>query len=192
MSKSLIKHGAEILRAIRSFKFEKTDDGRILLPAQKLIVGHGFLHWLQGEKPIFDPNLVTTEGLTDLLSVYLAAGTPSGSWYVGPFSGNVNPLAGWTGATWAGLATEFTGYSGGARVPWTPGAAAAGEIDNTGSPAVFNITAAGTVYGAALVSSPTQNGTAGKILAASKFAASRTVAVSDVLNIAYSIAATSA
>lgn len=137
-------------------------------------------------------NLVTNEGLNDLLQVYLGNGTQKPTWYVGIFEGNYTPLATDTAANVASNATESSAYTETSRPEWVEAAASAQQITNTASKATFTINATKTVYGAFLVSSNTKGGTAGTLFAITRFSASRSVVATDQLLVTYTVSAASA
>lgn len=106
--------------------------------------------WLRGEGRWHQPrlvwaddfeNLVTTAGKNKYLDATLKTGLATPLWYVGliigPASGNTY-AAGDTMASHAGW-LESVQYSGSTRPAWTPGAVAAGSVDNSAAKAVFTI-----------------------------------------------------
>lgn len=137
-------------------------------------------------------NLVTNEGLNDLLQVYLGGGSQKATWYVGIFEGNYTPLATVTAATITAASTECTAYTEATRPEWVEASAASQSITNTASKAAFTINATKTIYGAFLVSSSEKSGTSGVLFAATRFAASRSVVATDQLLVTYTVSATSA
>lgn len=133
------------------------------------------------------PNLVTTEGKNDLLTNYLKGSSYTAAFYVGlvdnasftayaagDTAAQINGTNGWH---------ESVVYSNANRVAWSGGTASAGSIDNSGSPAAFNINATGTVRGAFLDTNNTKSGTSGKLYGEADFAASRSVLSGDTLNV---------
>ena len=93
------------------------------------------------------------------------------------------PAAGDTMASHAGWAT-ITPYSNATDPGWTEDATASDEqVSNSSSPAVFNINATDTVFGAFLKTDNTKGGTAGTLIGAKDFAASQAVANLDTLNV---------
>ena len=138
-------------------------------------------------------NLVTNEGLNDLLNEALSAAGAARSWYVGLFESNYTPLAADTYAT-KGF-TESTAYTEATRPAWTDAGPSSQQITNSASKAVFTMNATKTIYGAFLASDSTKGDSAAagaKMFAASKFSAARAVVATDVLNITYTIQAASA
>lgn len=136
-------------------------------------------------------NLVVDEGLTYILGTALDGATVNiPSFYIGIYSGNYTPISSDTAANIATNSTEVTAaYSETTRVPWVEAGVASLTVGNTASPAVFTFTAATTdIYGAFLVSTSVKGGTLGTLISASKFATSRTMLVTDVLNVTYNIA----
>lgn len=123
-------------------------------------------------------NIVVNQGLDDLLSITLAAGTQDTTWFVG-LKGSGTPAAADTlasHATWS----ELTPYSGN-RIAWTAGAVSGQSVSNSASPAAFAITSSATVVGAFLCGVNT--GTSGRLYAVGNFAASRDVINGDTLNV---------
>jgi len=168
-------HRAEFLRAIENFHFERAGAG-LYFPKQKVHIGGIFeceVRDPDGELLAprqIAPNLVVDQALNDILGVYLVGGAQTTAFYIAPFSGNVSPAAGWTGANFASNATEYVNYSESGRQPWTPGSVASKSVDNTGSPAVFTITSGpATLRGAGVLSSATRSGTSGILVAATRF-----------------------
>lgn len=119
-------------------------------------------------------NLVTTEGLNDILTQYF-----KGSAYTAtPFVGMINndgyiAIAG--GDTAAKITTsapggsnngwkEFTSYSAGTRPALTLGTAVAGAIDNSASLASFTLSADLSLKGAFLIMDDTKGGTTGPLI----------------------------
>lgn len=102
-------------------------------------------------------NLVTTEGLNDVLNKYLKGSAYTAAWYVGLTSGTPTAAAGDTLASHGGW-TEVTGYTGD-RQTLTLGTVAAGSVDNSASKATFPITGTATIGGAFVASAAT--GTSG-------------------------------
>jgi hypothetical protein len=140
-----------------------------------------------------EKNLVTNEGLNDLLDEALAAAGNARSWFVGIFENDYTPLPGDTYAV-PGF-TESTAYDEATRPAWVEAGAAVQQITNSASKAVFTMNATKTIYGACLMSSNVKGDVAagGAVMfSASKFSASRAVVATDVLNITYTLQAASA
>lgn len=191
--KNLMRHARDLRRSLANRKFEATDDGRIFLPEQKLLVG-GIYGVRKNDDPWeFSHNLVVNEGLTYLLDVGIANGTKLSTWYLAPFSGNVTPLASWTAANFTANATEFTSYSEAARQTFVTPAAASQNVNNTASVAVITCNAAGpfTIYGAGLLSVSTKSATTGKLMSAGLFASPKSIDDTETLSTSYSLTATS-
>jgi len=88
-------------------------------------------------------NLVTTEGVNDVLDVYLNGGTQTTNWYVGLMAGGSpvpTPAATDTLDSHPGW-TEFTGFtdSPNVRQALTLGSISSGSVDNSASKAAFTI-----------------------------------------------------
>jgi hypothetical protein len=136
-------------------------------------------------------NLVVNGGLQDMNEKYFKGSGYTATWYIGIYgSGATNtPAAGDTAASHVGW-TEVTPYSNATRPTATFGTATTADpsvINNTSSPAQFNINATAVVGGAFLISDNTKGGTTGVLFSASDFAApgDRSVASGDTLNIFY-------
>lgn len=188
----LMKHRAEILRSLANGHYENTDDGRVLFPRMGIHIGGTFASSVNGGAYRVEPNLIVNEALNDILNDYFKSGTPPAAWYIGLFSGDVTVAATWTAANVTSNSTEFTTYDESARQTWTAGTVASQAVNNSASPAAFTIaTGGGTVRGAFLVSDSTKSGTSGVLGAATRFAQDRVLLAADVLNITYSLSATS-
>ncbi|MGU3539964.1 hypothetical protein [Methylobacterium sp. A54F] len=135
-------------------------------------------------------NLTTNAGLNDMLSRYWKGNAYTAAFYVG-LKGGGTIAASDTQASHAGWA-EVGAYSNGARQALVLGAVAAQSVDNSASKASFNINATATVTGAFVTTDATLNGTAGTLVGASDFAASRTVQSGDVLNVTVTATAATA
>jgi len=110
-------------------------------------------------------NLVVNGGLQDMNTKYFKGAAYTATWYIGLYGAGAtnDPAAGDTAASHAGW-TEVTPYSNAARPTATFGTATTADpsvIDNSGSPAQFDINATATVGGAFLISDNTKGGTAG-------------------------------
>lgn len=129
-------------------------------------------------------NLVVTEGRTDLLERYFRGSAYTAAHYIGLTDGTPTPAAGDTMGSHAGWA-EVTAYSQAARPTYTPGAAAAGSIDNSASRGEFGINADATVIGGLfLTTSPTKGGTAGTLYGVAPFSGGdRTLGNGDTLQV---------
>jgi hypothetical protein len=185
----LMRHRREFARAIENRDFVERPDG-ILFPKQGLFIGGMFESWVNGRDHQVDKNIIPTEGLNYLLDVAVKNGSPIHPWYVGLFSGNYTPVIGVTAATWVAAATEFTSYDEPTREEYVEGAIASGSVSNSASKADFTMStgvSAQVLYGAALVQASAKSAGTGKILAISRFAASRTVNETDVLSVQYTL-----
>lgn len=136
-------------------------------------------------------NLVVNGGLQDMNAQYFKGAGYTATWYIGLYGASAtnDPAAGDTPASHAGW-TEITPYSNATRPIATFGTATTADpsvIDNSGSPAQFNINATAVVGGAFLINESTKGGTTGILFSASDFASpgDRAVASGDTLNITY-------
>uniref|UniRef100_A0A6M3L1S5 Uncharacterized protein n=1 Tax=viral metagenome TaxID=1070528 RepID=A0A6M3L1S5_9ZZZZ len=126
-------------------------------------------------------NLVVTAGLNKYLQFALVSGLAAPAWYVGlKSSGAV--AAGDTMASHAGW-TELTVYSNSTRPAFTPGAVAAGSVDNSASKAAFTINGSATVSGAFMSDNGGKETGTGTLLGVGDFTTGRAVESGDTLNV---------
>lgn len=186
------RHGAELRRALAAHRYERMDNGDILVPGMKLVVGGRFSHSLNGGDWVVDDNRVVNEGLNHLLNVVLGNAAQTATWYVALFSGNVTPPASWTGANFVANATEFTAYTAANRIEYADAPATSQQMSNTANPAEFIVNGVGgTAYGAALLSNPAKGSTTGPLFSAARFAAERALVATDILRVTYEVGASS-
>lgn len=120
------------------------------------------LRWAEGFS-----NIVVTTGLNELLTRCFKTIPGDVLWYVALKDAGV-PAAGDTMASHAGWA-EITGYTEGTRPAWTPGAVAAGSVDNTAAKASFSINADDDLFGACLTDDNTKGGSSGTLYGVADF-----------------------
>lgn len=147
-----------------------------------------------GEKKWEDTfhNLVVNEGLQDLNTKYFKASGYTAAWYLGLITGpgsGTSYVAGDTLVSHVGW-TEDTNYTG-VRKSVTFGTATTADpsvIDNSASPAVFNINNTTTVAGAFLTT--VSSGTSGILFSEGDFTGGdKIVANGDTLNVTYTFSA---
>lgn len=136
-------------------------------------------------------NLVVNVGLQDMNTQYFKGSSYTAAWYIGLYGAGASntPAASDTASSHAGW-TEIVPYSNATRPAATFGTATTADpsvIDNSGSPASFNINATATVGGAFLISNSTKSGTSGILFSASDFQSpgDRSVVSGDTLNVTY-------
>ncbi len=128
-------------------------------------------------------NIVVNAGLNHILSVVLAAGTQTTTWYVGLMDASPTVAAADTMGSHAGW-TEADDYTEANRQTFTPGSVASQSVDNSASKATFSINATVTVGGAFLTSVSTKNGTTGTLFAGGAFSGGNRALVSgDTLKV---------
>jgi hypothetical protein len=192
--------GVELVRA-RAQTFVEALSG----PRGKFVVEH----WRGGKRinEYHFPNGITNEGKNKLLNVMFHGATQISSWYVGLIdNANYTALAATDDYADINQAAdqwkEFTNYTDGnngdsasTRPAWGVGAASGQSVTNS-SPAVFNITASGTVKGVFLVGGISQaqnknDHTAGGALWATALFTSGDVVVAngDQLKVTYTVSA---
>ena len=144
---------------------------------------NGNLKWTDYERP----NIVTHEGLDDMLTVYLDNGTQSATWYVGLVNTNTAAAATMTYAV--PVFTEWDGYSELTRQEFVAAESTAKSITNSANKAVYTSTETKTLYGGALVGGGTAADTisdtagGGTLFCYSKFSAGKPVENTDTFKI---------
>jgi hypothetical protein len=185
----------ELRRKFANRQYDRTEGG-IFVPGADLLFGGVFSNRVkhEGVWTAWDhsPNIVVNQGLDHFLDVTLSGATQITTWYIAPFEANYTPVAGDTAANIASNSTESAAYTEANRQTWVEAGASGQSITNSASTADFSINATKTMYGAFLVSSNVKSGTAGTLIAASKFAASRAVVNLDTLSITYTLNAADA
>lgn len=148
-------------------------------------------HWRSGKLlATYDvDNGITNQGKNKILDTMFHSSTPiaTASWFIGLIDNTGTPTlaAGDLLSSHAGW-TEFTSYSG-TRPVWGQGSASSQSMTNA-SPATFNISATGTLYGI-LVCSVTTGGTGTDILwSTAAFTATVPVANGDQMKVTYTLA----
>lgn len=187
---------AELQRTLADYHFEESALG-ILCPRAGIFFGGVFEHDVIRDGRslglVHDHNLVVNEGLNHLLSVGIADGTKTSTWYFGLFSGNYTPVAGDTMATFPGDATEFTDYDESNRVEYEE-TLSGQATDNVNDLAAFTMSDGvdTTIYGGFVSSKLTKSATAGVLLSAVKFTTERPVVAGDQLLLRYTLTASAA
>lgn len=179
---------AEFARALRNFRYEKTEHG-VFFPAQNAEFGGIFSTSVDGGPWVPNKNTVTLPWLNNLLDVYLnGAAAPTGV-YIAPFTNNTVPSSALTAADFAGTQGEYTGYTEAARQQWVSnGAAASQQVSNSAAPATFTVGAsATTIRGAGLLTVPTKGATTGILVAAALFDVANTLSAGSTIKIQYSL-----
>lgn len=126
-------------------------------------------------------NLVVTAGRDKYLDATLKTGLTTPAWYV--LLKNTGTVVAADTMSSHGGWTENTTYSNANRPTWVAGTVSAGSIDNSANKAAFNINGTTTIFGAGMTDNNTKGGTSGTLLGAGDFAASRSVADGDTLNV---------
>lgn len=191
----LIKHGRELLRALRNRHYEKADNG-LFFPRQHIQVGGYFTGWVNEDEQFdVDHNLVPSEGIVYLLTTGYLNGAPASALYLAPFAGNITPSGTITAANFAATATEFTAYDETTRVQWQADAVSGSSTANATTKASFTMSAGvanQTLYGAGLLSASAKSSTSGTCMAATRFSTPKTgLNAGDVLNVQYTVSMSS-
>ncbi len=128
-------------------------------------------------------NLMPVEGRDHVLSCVLKSGAQIGQWHIGAFEGDYQPADEVTAATIASVATEITAYEGTTRPQAVFGAVQDGEVSNEQQKARMTFTAAKTVRGLFLVSSPVRGGNSGVLLSVVRLPSPKVCSVGDKLDL---------
>ena len=142
----------------------------------------------------YDSNIVVDEGLNYILDAALSGATAHTTHYLGLFKNNYTPISSNVMATFpgAGVALEANSeYNEATRRTWNEAGVSAKTITNSASPATFTFNTTVTIYGAFLSSDSTKAGTTGTLVSAAKFSSARSMLANDVLNVTYTITASS-
>ena len=168
---------SDALRAMANNRFEQSPRG-IFVPGANVHIGGVLtgMYAAPGEEDFSQKvvalNRVVATGLNKLLNL-LVNQASYGALYLAPFSGDVTPADGWTGATFPSTATEFTSYTAGTRPAWTSPASTAKLLTNAASLAGATITFSPggpyTVRGCGLLESSGKGSTTGMLFAAARF-----------------------
>jgi hypothetical protein len=183
------KHLREFSRLFRNHKYERNDDGDILIASARI---SGVLETTapDGLGATISHNIWTTQGFNAMLAVTLANGTQYSTWFMAPFSGNVTPVDTMTAATFSAAVTELTTqYSQATRVEFVESAPASKSTSNTASPAVFTSAVDNVnIWGVGLLSSSGKGATSGVLLSYSKYATVRNLPTTgDTLGVRYTL-----
>lgn len=136
------------------------------------------------------PNIVTDEGLNYILETSMSGASQNLTHYVGIYSNNYTPQSTDVMSTFAGagVANEITTeVDETTRQTWVEPGIGSKTITNSASPAVFTANTTVSAYGAFLSSDNVMDGTTGVLVAASLFAAVRSLLNTDTLNVTYTL-----
>lgn len=141
-------------------------------------------------------NLVTNQGLNDLLDKYFKGSSYTAGWFVGLIdnasftaiaagdtAAQINGTNGWL---------ELSEYDEATREALTLGTVASQTVNNSASKASFTMNATKTVKGAFVISNSTIDGTTGVLYGAAAFSTTRDVVDDDTLNVTVTLSAASA
>lgn len=145
-------------------------------------------------------NLITNEGLDDILDKYLKGSSYSASFYVGLIDNAAftsiaaanTAAAITTDASGANAWGELTEYSEGTRQTLTLGTVSSQSVDNSASKAAFSINATITIKGAFIATASAKLATTGVLYGAAAFSAARSAENGDTLNVTATFTSASA
>lgn len=195
MNIDLKKNAREIGRHLRNGSYELTEGGVLIKGGMNALCNGIFQDTLYRDGAAdaqISPNRVVDEGLIHILNAVFAGSAQITAWYIGLFSGNVNPQADWKASNIVANATELTGYTPAQRPAFTVAAATTPSIGNAASEASFAFDANGpyTARGAFLISASAKGSTSGVLMAATRFSTDRTGLNSpDLLGVRYTLTA---
>lgn len=190
MIKMTSKLRAELSRAFRGHKYDRTDSG-LYFSGAKVLFGGVFGCSVDGGPMTWGPNAFANEAINGLLNAFFNQGAQPTAWYLAPFSSNTTPTTALTAAAFASTQGEYTAYTQGTRQVWTPdGASTAQSMVNSSAPAQITIGASAvTLYGAGLLSTSTKGGTTGTLAAAGLFGTANALNPASTLSMQYTLSA---
>ncbi len=144
------------------------------------------------------PNLVTLEGLNEVLQQFWKGAAYTAAFFVG-----IVDVAGFTAFANTDTAaqiggtnawTEISAYSQTTRPALTLGSVSGQSVDNTAAPATFTMTSAKTIKGAFISTSSVKTGTGGKLISEAAFTGGNEgpLAIGDTLKVSSTLTAASA
>ena len=196
LSTTFKRHINEFDRYVRNHQYE-VGEGVIYFPKASATASGIYTHWVTGQESDMreDHNILPDEGLNYLLGVGLKSATQITAWFLMLHSGTGTPTNALNAANYNATLSEITsateGYSEATRVSWAGDAVDTvnTEVINDATPAAFTVVTATSlaVNGAGLVSTSTKGSTAGTLISAGKFTATRTLSDTDVFNLKYKV-----
>ena len=177
--------------------YDQTENG-IYFPRHGIRAEGEYFFRVNGGEVETEKNLITKEGLIDVLNTYfISSHAKKSGFYLALFSGATAPAANWTAANFASVASEITslteGYSNATRPVFEPTQASADTfVDNAAATARINIVTSTqlNVTGLALLTNSVRGGTSGVLISATKFPAARTFQNGDIFDVGYRFALT--
>ena len=128
-------------------------------------------------------NIMPIEGIHHVLNTVLKGGAQVAQWYIGLYESTYTPTPNDIMATFPTQSVETTEYVSATRMAFTPGALAAGSVDNSANSAEFDFTAAKMIYGGFISSSSAKGSTSGVLLSAVRFGSPKSVDSSSTLRV---------
>ena len=137
-------------------------------------------------------NLITNEGLDDVLTQYLTGSTYTASFFVGLTDGTPTVAAADTMASHAGW-TEIVAYDEATREALTLGTVSGQSVNNSASKASYSVNGTATVGGAFITTNSTKSGSTGTLYGVGAFTGGdKGVDSGDTLNVTVTATAASA
>jgi len=186
-----------LAKDLASDVYDQTEGG-IYFPRHGIRAQGEYFFRVNGGEVETVKNLITKEGLVDVLNTYFIANhAKKAGFYLALFSGSTAPAANWTAQNFATVANEITslteGYSNATRPVFEPSPAGADTfVDNAAATARITIatTSQLNVTGLALLTNSVRGGTSGVLVSATKFPAARTFQNGDIFDVGYRFALT--
>ncbi len=175
ISKDLLRHGRDVLNKLRTNKWERTDEGGIL------VQGYGTIKGRYRDEGGEETNTLTYEGVNYVMMAGLKQGPQEAGFYLALFANAYTPTRDLTAADFAVTAGEITsmteGYAETTRPAWVCSDADQAVMDNADNLAEFSIVTDTelVVRGAALLSDPVRGSSAGVLISAARYTNPRTL-----------------
>lgn len=119
-------------------------------------------------------NLVPAAGLSYIANAVFGDVSPIGTFYVGLFANNYQPVVGAVASDIPGVIGEFVGYSQATRPVWNR-VNTNGVISNVAARAEYTVTASARLYGGFLVSDSVKGAGNGLLLSVARFTSPKDV-----------------
>lgn len=191
------RHRTQIAKAIIGGDYRVNKDGLLICGDLAQVAGR-YIHQviprigLPGEL-VVDHNLLVSEGIQNALDILLFTEAKISNWYLALFNGGSAPGAGTNASNVASSLAEITstteGYTQTTRPAYVGAASSGGISSNLASMAAFTIITASSVnvVGGFLISDNARGGTAGKLLSAAQFGATRTLFNGETFSLGYQL-----
>lgn len=183
----------EFLDDLITHKYELNEANQIYLPRHKVWMGGVIGNCVRKKDGEILPwewnaNVVTDEGINDMLAVYLHDTSKHATWYMAIHTAG-SPATGDTAANYDSNHTESTVYDEATRVEWESAAPSSKSITNSANKATFTMNDTVTITGGAILSVSTKQSASGVLFCVTNYASSRDLVDDDVLDNTYALSA---